>query len=278
MAQTKGRPPSKGPRTGAGRPAREGRGAFILFHRLHDQALSLVKDPRILTELTLLKLRGLLTDTEVATGLKIAETYGRFERHKMKRRSSASPAYERAYGDPGAGEDQLHPEDLDKLERRIKKATAAWERLQDIIDNQMAVPKRARELIERVCVENRRPLDAEVPELRYCLKIVAAWLAKGSGVQLPTVSVAVSAQRQPRRNEAARLRRERAAQVEKTAWIECQRQLLASARGQPPSDDELETAWRGYLNRKAFELAKADRGRFRHDKQAGRPMVQRRRA
>ena len=278
MAQTKGRPPSRAGRTGSGRPIREGRGAFILFHRLYDQALSLVKDPRILTELTLLKLRGHLTDSEVATGLKIAETYGRFERHKLKRRSSASPAYERAYGDPSAGEDQLNSDDLEKLERRIRKAAGAFERLQDIINNQMAVPKRARELLERVCVENRRPLDAELPELRYCLKIVAAWNAKGAGIQLPSISVAVTAQRRPRQGDAAKLRRDRAAQIEKTAWIECQRQLLTTERGTPPGADELETMWRGYLNRRAFELAKGDRGHYRHDKAAGRPMIQRRRA
>jgi hypothetical protein len=257
------------PRTASGRANRT-RGAFVLWHRLKTNIVGQAQDTRNLTVLLLYSMRGELTDRHAAAGLKVAEIYQAFERHKLKRRTAASPGYQRSFGDPTAGEDDLDPEALARLEKKIGRDAKAWKRLQDIIDKETLNPRRARELLERVCVENRQPLDSELNDLRHVLEVVAAWQAKGERAQLPTVSVAVTANRRPREQHQAKARRERAHQIDKAAWIDCTRQMLAGARAVPPSDAELEDLWRGYLNRKAFELAKGDRISFRRDKERKR--------
>jgi hypothetical protein len=261
MGRKKGRPPSRAPRTSSGRPISGTPGAYVLFNRLKKDALSLARDPRMASELTLLGLRGELSDRQVSAGLKVAEIYRAFERHHGRRRSVASPSYERTYG-TGAG----RPDD----EAKIKKIEADWRNLQDIIDMEISETQRARELIERVCVEDSRPLDQELDALRGYFDVIARELARGKRdrkrkrAQLPSIAVTAKAPPRPPQKRA---------DLDKVAWIACTRQMRPDL-----SLEQAEAAWRDYLERRAFELAKADRSAFRHDKDVGRTTIPRRRA
>ncbi|MPZ36658.1 MAG: hypothetical protein GEU95_01125 [Rhizobiales bacterium] len=253
MGRTKGRPPSRAPRTASGRPIAKANGAYVLFHRLRKAALAIGTDPRILTELTLLGLRGELTDRQVSAGLKVAEIYRTFERWHGKRRATASPDFERTYGRGG--------ERGDDSDGRVLKAEEDWKNLQDIIDADIS-ERQGRELIESVCVEDRRPLDQELDALRSYLDVIAREIVrdkrdrKRKRVQLPSIAVTAKAPPRPAPKRA---------DLDKAAWIACARQMRPDI-----SLEQAEAAWRDYLDRRAFEFAKADRGAFRRDKERKR--------
>lgn len=239
---------------------------MVIWHRLRAHGIAIGADARCATQLSLLSMAGELTASQVTAGFKVAEIYGKFERAKQQKRSTASPSYQRAFGDPNAGEDQLHIIDLVKLEKRIQRATNDWKLLQAKIEHRMVDPRRARELLERVCVEDRPAFTYEYQDLRYCLNVLAGTEpGQRQAEQLP--SIAVTARRPPR----AHADRPKRAEIDKAAWMECTRQMLAHERnGLAPSQDELETMFRSYLNRIAFEVAKGDREKVRTDKQRRR--------
>jgi hypothetical protein len=120
------------------------------------------RDARFGTELTRLGAVGQLTSSEVATGIRVAGVYGRFEYYANQRRSAASPHYIREYISEGAGSDteavnfafkegrerdrSFNPDDREIRER---DAVIAFMALQEIL------PAEVRAQLEMLCVEDR---------------------------------------------------------------------------------------------------------------------------
>jgi hypothetical protein len=135
-----------------------------LWQRMLADGKKIFGDARFGTEITRLGAIGELTSAEVATGIRIAGVYGRFEYYKNLRRSAASPHYIREYISQGAGSDtelvnfrakegrerdrSFNPDDRDAREA---EATRAFVALQESLAE---APRTVRFMLERLCVEN----------------------------------------------------------------------------------------------------------------------------
>jgi hypothetical protein len=175
--ETRGRPRAEGERYPGGKlkpskptpevpqaPVETGRTPIsgALWQRMLADGERIFRDARFGTELTRLGAVGQLTSSEVATGIRVAGVYGRFEYYKNQRRSAASPHYIREYISEGAGSDteavnfafkegrerdrSFNPDDR---EVREQDATIAFKSLQEIL------PAEVRAQIEMLCVEDR---------------------------------------------------------------------------------------------------------------------------
>lgn len=219
--QVDGRPAQPGARDQSGRRRELGDPrAPTLWRRIRDDGIRAGLDPRLGTELSRLSLFGELTDTHVETGFRIAEIYGRYERAKRKRRHSVSPSYVRAYGDLDAGEDELDPIALKRLEAAIRKAERNWKALQKAIDGLPCDEREARALLERVCVEDQRIDTARLNDLRFVLTELAGHFS-GRTSQVPS---AISARRQTRRRLGSEVTavRARRSELDRQAFLQVQ--------------------------------------------------------
>lgn len=194
-----GRPPKEGARYDCGRrkPMGDPRGhAVWQFLKHHGDQLGL--DPRLRTELGRLAYAGELTDRQVEAGHLVARIYGDYERHKRRRRSTASPSYMRSFGDPDGADDPIDPEELTSLERKIRGATSRFEKLQETIrvlpEAQLGA---ARAILEALCVEDRAVgnagLEIAAPLLDY---IAQCFDLPGAPAQTPSIAITA---RRPRR-------------------------------------------------------------------------------
>lgn len=133
-----------------------------LWQRMLADGEKIFGDARFGTELGRLGAVGQITPSEVATGLRIAGIYGRFEYYKNLRRSAASPHYIREFIAEGAGSDtelvnftakegreRDRSFNVDDRELREQDATAAFKELQAVL------PFEYRGQVEMLCVENR---------------------------------------------------------------------------------------------------------------------------
>ncbi len=279
MGERRGRPPVQGgERYPSGRRKAGGdpRGP-ALAQRAREAVRRGLLDPRWASEVELLgpTFSGDLTETQVETANLIGRIYGTFERFKRRRRAAASPSYMRAFGDPDGGEDPENPgaeallledetgrasipRDLTELERKAIKAKKRFVTLQDEID---AVPVseadrgRVRAILEELCVENRRPLAANLPVIRAMLDRIGARFGRGhrrSGA--PVISaIRPTARRNEHGITAARRR-----QLEKQAWMKCTAALRPDL-----GPDQLEQAWHAFRSIREMPQALADRDKFR---------------
>lgn len=172
--ETRGRPREAGERYPSGKlkptaksvavPASTGRSAIsgALWQRMLADGQKMFGDARFGTELARLGATGQITPSEVATGIRVAAVYGRFEYYQNLQRSAASPHYIRECVAEGAGSDteavnfafkegreRDRSFDPDSRELREQEATAAFKSLQD------ALPMEVRAQLEMLCVEDR---------------------------------------------------------------------------------------------------------------------------
>jgi len=145
-------------------PASQGRQPVsgAVWQRMLADANKVFSDAKFGTELSRLGAVGQLTASEVATGIRVASVYGRFEYYRNQKRSAASPHYIREYISEGAGADteavnflfkegrerdrSFNPDDR---ETREADATYAFKSLQRVI------PFEYRAQLEMLCVEDQ---------------------------------------------------------------------------------------------------------------------------
>jgi hypothetical protein len=253
-----GRPPAEGPRYDCGRrkPQADPRGPAT-WHFLREHGDKLGADERLRTELGRLAFAGELTERQVDAGFLVARIYGEFERYKGKRRSVGSPSYVRAFGDPHAGEDELNPDELERLEHRIHRATKRFLRLQECFEVwPPSLVARARAIIEAMCVEDRHVPDAVLEHAAPMLDYIAQ-VFELADAGPPKKSIAVTSRRPPRRAAGADPR----GMGEKTAWLKCTKALRPDLE---PA--QLEEAWRTFRALRDMPRAKQDCEKFRSDK------------
>lgn len=166
-----GRPRKNGERYPSGdvKPTVEGI-APALWQRIRADGMAKLLDPRFGSELGRLNMRAELTNAQTATGMRIGEIYGRFERYKRKPRSAKSPSYEMGFGgEPDIAEERMTSEEIAQHEDRVRAATTAWQDLQAKFPNSAA-----RSIIEMLCVEDRPVPSHHLGDLRKLLDFIAA--------------------------------------------------------------------------------------------------------
>jgi hypothetical protein len=227
--------------------------APALWQRIRAQAIHFGEDARLGSELSRLSMLGVLTGAETAAGMRMAEIYGQYERLEGKRRSTRSAAYDVGYGDGEIDEERLTEE-----ERKIRVA-----REQTIIktftDLRDALAPRARDMLERLCVEDRRVDNVNIEEIKEMLAGLPAafgkkWRDRKAG---------------PVRPERARRPTEAAAHparpVETVDLPAKTAHRMAMTRLRPDLDaDQVDSAW---TLQRELAITLAERERFRREKE-----------
>jgi hypothetical protein len=274
--ETRGRPRKQGERHPGGElkrepkvptsPASTGRRPITgaLWQRMLADGEKIFSDAKFGTELTRLGAVGQLTPSEVATGIRVAGIYGRFEYYANKSRSTASPHYIREFIAEGAGSDteavnfvfkegrerdrSFNPDDREVRER---EATTDFKTLQRI------VPAELRAQLEMLCVEDCHVGYQGLIRARLALALV------NDG--LPDKSTGLS--KKQRRAQRLRIRpslpeptKAKPVKVNslKDAFIKLQRTISPHL-----ADDDLEHAWNTLCALKAredFRQAKSEHG------------------
>lgn len=234
-----------------------------LWQRMLADGERIFGDARFGTELTRLGAIGQITPTEVATGLRVAGIYGRFEYYKNLRRSAPSPHYIREFIAEGAGADtelinftakegreRDQSFNADDRELRERDAVIAF------MDLQKMLPREFRDQVERLCVQNEHVGYQGLMRARIGLAIVKegfSELEKGT----------------PKRDRKKKQRRAATAEAERlpataTAINPLKAAFFAVRRKRSPSlpDADLETEW-------SVLCALRAREDFRRDKQSG---------
>jgi hypothetical protein len=161
----RGRPKKPGKRHPGGQLVQEPEGPSLAgWHRIREDAVKLGSNPLIATELGRLGYTGALTSVEVATGFRIAEIYGRYDRSIGRRRSIASPSYEL-----GRGRDTAAVESEEARER-AHGAARAFGALQAEI---ALCPRHVKSPLEELCVEDRICPPGWLPAVRIALGMLA---------------------------------------------------------------------------------------------------------
>lgn len=178
LAKRKGRPRLPGDRHPSGDRKRkhitadERRAmAGTIWQRIRQHAISLGADERLGSVLGRLSIHGVLNDTEVATGLYIAETVGRYRRLSgLAKGNAASPAFMRGYGRQNGGRDG---KTITEVEERQHRATKAYQRIMD------AIPPRWADPIMDVCVNDVEINSAMHKDVALVLRTVGTRLGFG---------------------------------------------------------------------------------------------------
>lgn len=142
------------------------------WQRIKTDGIKLAMDERLGTELGRLSLHGELTAAQTAAGFRMAEVYGVFERYHGRRRSAVSPSYATGYG---GGQDAVADERMTSEEReahwlRVKNAEDAFKALQEDLP---VYPRGARDLLERLCIDNEAVGSAYLEDARAMLDRLA---------------------------------------------------------------------------------------------------------
>lgn len=119
------------------------------------------------TQLGRLGFIGELNETEVATGLYIAEIYGRYDRAMGRRRSAASPSYEM-----GRGRD--HGSRITEAERL--RNVAAVHHFGELQAEIRLCPRGVKSALEELCVEDRACPPTWLPAVKIALDVLAVSL------------------------------------------------------------------------------------------------------
>lgn len=212
------------------------RGAMVLWRRIREHGDKLAVDRRLATQIGLLSLDGLLTDTQVSAAHLIAEIYGEYERFHGKRRAAASPSYEFGFGSEWA-----EPTDRDarkRWRRAYRRADKRYTQLQCCIP---LTPSALGEALEHLCVDDRPVPRSWLPEIRIILDRVAEWIRRGSEVPALERHRGAPAKPKPQRPATQAPKATFATNTERQDWLTVTRRLRPDL-----TDEQLEQAWKVY--------------------------------
>jgi len=253
----RGRPAKAGERHPCGKLKKPASGkpagiAPALWQRIKTDAVRLVQDARLGSELARLSVFGDLTVVQTAAGFKMAEIYGRYERVVGLHRSARSAAYDMGHGDPDLAEERLSEDEKEVRDERLRRVRNDFHDLQEAVP---VYPIHARAMLEALVIEDRPPDATRLPELADLLEHMAKnfgekWRQRKSGPK-------------PRK-QAKALRTAEEAPARKPQVLESPALIgfrAAMATLRPDLADD--------LVRRAFDLQTvlADRERVRRDKE-----------
>lgn len=170
MGNKRGRPRKEGERYPSGdrKPEPAGIPPAVL-QRIKTDGIKLGMDPRLGSKIGILLLEGRLTVSQAAAGLRVGEIYGRFERFKGLRRSTASPSYQMGFGgEVGVDEERMDVVELASHEQRIRAAEEEFKRLTGR-ENPLIPAGPVRAAIEHLCVDDRVVPGYMLPGVRAVL-------------------------------------------------------------------------------------------------------------
>jgi hypothetical protein len=137
--------------------------APALIQRIKRGAKNRWEDARLGSEVGILLMSGELTAAQAAAAFRIASIYGAYEHYAGLHRSSASPSYDAARGDPLLG-----PDAQEKRDARENSATKTFLKLQS------EIPVTLRSAVEQLIVEDRLINSLLYHSLRTFLDQLAA--------------------------------------------------------------------------------------------------------
>jgi hypothetical protein len=249
-----GRPRMAGDRYPCGRLKPSNEMAPALWQRIRTEAIRFGEDARLGSELSRLSMLGVLSTVEAAAGLRMGEIYGRFERLMGKRRSARSASYDVGRGgDPDIDEERLTK---DELATRIESEKATIEAFNALRDN---LPLHTRDLLERLCVEDRRVENVNLEETKTALAGLATLFGKKWRVRkAASGNLERAPKMQPNANHATKT----AVVAEPPAKIAFR---MAMARLRPDlKADQIDAAW---TLQSELAMRLAERERFRREKE-----------
>jgi hypothetical protein len=248
-----GRPAKPGERYPCGRLKPANEMAPALWQRIRTQAVRFGEDARLGSELSRLSMLGVITAAETAAGFRMAEIYGQYERLEGKRRSACSAAYDVGYGDAGVDEERLTEQEREKRVEREQTIIATFFDLRD------ALPPRARDMLERLCVEDHRVDSFDIEEIKELLAGLTTsfgkkWRDRKAGPARPERA------RKPTEPAGHPARRADTAEPPAKAAFR-----MAMKRLRPDLDSgQVDTAW---MIQSELAITLADRERFRREKE-----------
>lgn len=258
---TRGRPRKPGERYTCGKlkPANEilrpsNEMAPALWQRIRTEGARFGEDARLGTELSRMSMLGILTAAETAAGLRMGEIYGQYERLEGKRRSARSAAYDIGYGAAEIDEERLTEEELKK---RVEREQTIIKNFSDLRD---ALPPHARDMLEQLCVEDRRVDNVNLEEIKELL----AGLATGFGKKWRDRKA--GGQSRPERARKPVETARHSARPAYTAELPAKAAFrMSMTRLRPDLDSgQVDAAWRLQSD---LALTLADRERFRREKE-----------
>lgn len=253
-----GRPRADGPRYDSGRrkPTEASRGLGI-WHFIKQHAEQLQADPRTKSELARLGFIGTLTHRQVEAGLRFQQVYAAFERDNCKRRSAASPQFERSHGSAEAAEERMEPDERDRRTALEIKHQEQWRRIAECFQKLPEVHQaRVQKLTEELCVEDKNltrwELDQVAPMLDYIGQVLAL---PASSPPPPLVTTRGPADRRRGGTQSVRTRTKVMSYAD---W------LAAQPEGADPA--QVEENWRTFNSKQMFTEAKRVRDHMKASK------------
>jgi hypothetical protein len=148
-----------------------------LWQRIRQHGRKVTMDPRLATELGRLNCFAELTNLQTAAGFRVAEIYGRFEGLRKLRRVPKGQSIDGGFGEAGLAEELMAPATLSDLEESIRSASEAFDKLQELIDDEATLvhlePRSLRATLEQLCVEDKSINPTLYDAIRQCLEAVA---------------------------------------------------------------------------------------------------------
>lgn len=168
----KGRPRLSGERFPSGdrKPLDAPELAPALWQRIRTAMAERFGDANYGEELGRLHGKGVITEAEMATGLRLGEVYRRFHRFQGLRETPKSPGYEQGRaGSADLAEERMSAEQIEAFEAAERKATAEWEFIDGALDQ---VPLNVRDAVGEVCVFDRAVNPGIHTDIRWALRLL----------------------------------------------------------------------------------------------------------
>lgn len=145
--------------------------APALWQRIRTAMAERFGDANYGAELGRLNGKGVITEAELTTGLRLGEIYRRYHRLKGLRDTPKSPGYEQGRaGSADLAEERMDAEQLEQFEAAVRTATAAWEFVDGALNE---VPLHVRDATEEICVYDRAVNPGLHADIRWSLRMLS---------------------------------------------------------------------------------------------------------
>ncbi len=152
--------------------------APALLARLKEVA-KICGNPKLASEVSVLGMKGELTNRQVATALRVGDIHNRWRRLMRLRSTPKSANLEGGFsGAADLAEERMSPEQLSDLEEAIRKASDEVKALNEQIP---LYPREAAGALIDLCADNQPIASALLPEIRTALNRISHWFESKDG-------------------------------------------------------------------------------------------------
>lgn len=187
--------------------------AGAVWQRIRINGIKIGSDPRLGTQVGTLSCMRELTDAQTVTAFRIGEIYHRFYRAKRLRVVPKSPSYEiGSLGSADLAEERMSEEQLAAHEVEIKRAEAAWRKVDEVL---RGLHGSLRQAIHDLCVRDVSINSMLLRDVRQVLDAIALRLNEDrrGGKTLPKLGLVLRSSAADPRIVAAAVPRQADAQL-----------------------------------------------------------------